>query len=106
MDSKHGVGRVAGVLGVYREMGCGIIGLQKNRRSFQSGLQGGCVVYCSSEPGGAGGGKKCQGRVGLAAPQEYLPCRSTIAGVISDRLLKGTLQMCGRPRAVTFVVRY
>ena len=67
MDGKHGVGRVAEVLGVYQEMGCGIIGLQETGCcSGQSSLlQAGYVVYCSGESGVYGEGKKDQGRVGL-----------------------------------------
>ena len=71
MEGKHGVGRAAEVLGVYQEMGCGIIGLQETRHSGQSALlQSGCAIYCSGESGGDGEGKKAQGGVGLAVRKE------------------------------------
>ena len=62
-------------------------------------------MYCSGECGGENDGKKGQGGVGLAVrnsitraarPPEY----------ISDRLLKVTLELRGRAKAVTFVVAY
>ena len=58
VDDKHGVGRAAEVLGMYQEMGCDVVCLQETRRSGQSSLQAGYVVYCSGESGGDGEGKK------------------------------------------------
>ena len=107
VDGKHGVGRAAEVLDVYQEMGCGIIGLHETRRSDQSALlQAGYVVYCSRESGGDGEGKKGQGGVGLAVRKSISRAEARPPEFISDRLLKVTLELCGRARAVTFVVGY
>ena len=107
VDGKHGVGRAAEVLDVYQEMGCDIIGLQETRRSGQSALlQAGYVVYCSGESGGDGEGKKGQGGVGLAVRKSISRAEARPPEFISDRLLKVTLELCGRARAVTFVVGY
>ena len=105
VDGKHGVGRTAEVLDVYREMGCDIIGLQETRRSGQFALlQAGCVVYCSGESGGDGEGKKSQGGVGLAVRKSIPRAEARPPEFISDRLLKVAVELCGRARAVTFVV--
>ena len=106
VDGKHGVGRALDVLSVYDRLGCDIIGLQETRRSGHSAFsQAGYLVYCSSECGDENGGKKGQGGVGLtvrtsitraARPPEF----------ISDRLLKVTLELRGRAKAVTFFVAY
>ncbi|CAN0397335.1 unnamed protein product [Ascophyllum nodosum] len=107
VDGKHGVERVAEVLDVYQEMGCDIIGLQKTRRSGQSALlQAGYVVYCSAESGGDEEGKKGQGGVGLDVRKSISRAEARPPEFISDRLLKVTLELCGRARAVTFVVGY
>ena len=107
VDRKHGVGRAAEVLDVYQEMGCDIIGLQETRRSGQSALlQAGYVVYCSGESGGEGEGKKGHGGVGLAVRKSISRAEARPPEFISDRLLKVTLELCGRARAVTFVVGY
>ena len=107
VDGKHGVGRAAEVLDVYQEMGCDIIGLQETRRSGQSALlQAGYVVYCSGESGGDGEGKKDQGGVGLAVRKSISRAEVRPPEFMSDRLLKVTLELCGRARAVTFVVGY
>ena len=107
VDGKHGVGRAAEVFDVYQEMGCDIIGLQETRRSGQSALlQAGYVVYCSGESGGDGEGKKDQGRVGLAVRKSISRAEARPQEFISDGLLKVTLELCGRARAVTFVVGY
>ena len=105
MDKKNGVGRAVEVLEVYQEMGCDIIGLQETRLSGQSALlQAGCVVYCSGESGGHGEGKKGQGGVGLAVLKSISRAKARPPEFISDRLLKVMLELCGRARAVTFVV--
>ena len=107
VDGKHCVGRAAEVLDVYQEMGCDIIGLQEARRSGQSALlQAEYVVYCSGESGGDGEGKKGQGGVGLAVRNSTSHAEARPPEFISDRLLKVTLELCGRARAVTFVVGY
>ena len=96
VDGKHGVGRAAD-----------IIGLQETRRNGQSALlQAGYVVYCSGESGGDGEGKKGQGGVGLAVRKSISRAEARPPEFISDRLLKVTLELCGRTRAVTFVVGY
>ena len=82
-------------------------GLQETRRSGQSALlRAGYVVYCSGESGGEGGGKEGQGGVGLAVCKSISRAEARPPEFISDRLLKVTLELCGRPRAVTFVVGY
>ena len=107
VDGKHGVGRAADVLSEYEERDCDIIGLQETRRSGQSALvEAGYVVYCSGEGGGEGGGKKGQGGVGLAIRRDIIRAQKDSPGFISERLLKVTLELCGRARAVTFVVAY
>ena len=106
VDGNHGVGRAAEVLDVYQEMGCDI-GLQETRRSDQSVLlQAGYVVYCSGESGGDGDGKEGQGGVRLAIRKSISRAEARPPEFISDRVLKGTLVLCGRARAVTFVVGY
>ena len=104
VDGKHGVGRAADV---YQEMGCDTIGVQETRCSGQSALlQAGYVVYCSGESGGDGEGKKGQGGVGLAVRKSISRAEARPPEFISDRLLKVTLELCGRAQAVTFVVGY
>ena len=86
-------------------MGCDIIGLLETRRSGQSAfLQAGYVVYCSGESGGDGEGKKGQGGVGLAVRKSISRAEARPPEFISDMLLKVTLELCGRARALTFVV--
>ena len=107
VDGKHGVGRAAEVLDVYQEMDCDIIGLQETRRSGQSALlQAGYVFYCGGESGGDGEGKKGQGGVGLAVCKSISRAEVRPPEFISDRLLKVTLELCSRARAMTFVVGY
>ena len=107
VDGKHGVGRAAEVLDVYQEMGCDIIGLKETRRSGRSALlRAGYVVYCSGESGGEGRGKKSQGGVGLAVRKSISRAEARPPEFIRDRLLKVTLELRGRARAVTFVVGY
>ena len=102
----HGVGRALDILSVYDRLGCDVIGLQETRRSGHSPFsQAGylLIVYCSGECGGENGGKKGQGGVGL-------PVRTSITRAarppefISDHLLKVTLELRGRAKAVTFFV--
>ena len=106
VDGKHGVGRAAEVLDVYQEMGCDIIDPQETRPSGQSALlqAGHYVVYCSGESGGDGEGKKGQGGVGLAVHKSISRAEARPLKFTSDRLLKVTVELCGRARAVTFVV--
>ena len=100
VEGKHGVGKAAEVLDVYQEMGCDIIALQETRRSGQSALlQPGYVVYCSGEFGGNGEGKKGQGGVGLAVHKSTSRAEARPPEFI-------TLELCGRTRAVAFVVGY
>ena len=102
----HRVGRALDVLSVYDRLGCDVIGLQETRRSRHSAFtKAGYLVYCSGECGGEKGGKKGQGGVGLAV-------RISIAHAarppefISGCLLKVTLELRGRAKAVTFFVAY
>ena len=107
MDGKHGVSRAAEFLGVYQEIGYGIIGLQETRRSDQSALlQAGYVVYCSGESRGDGEGEKGQGGVGLAVRKSISYAEAQSPEFSSDMPLKVTLELCGRAWAVTFVVGY
>ena len=106
VDGKHGVGRALGVLSVYDRLGCDVIGLQETRRSGHSAFsQAGFVVYCSSECGDKNGGKKGQGGVGLAV-RTSITRAARPPEFISDRLLKVTLELRGRAKAVTFFVAY
>ena len=106
--ATHNVRTMAAeILGVYQKMDCDIIGLQETRRSGQSALlQAGYVVYCSGESGGDGEGKKGQGGVGLVVRKSISRTEARPPEFISDRILKVTLELCGRARAVTFVVGY
>ena len=107
VNDKYGAGRAAEVLGVYQEMGCDIIGLHETGRSGQSALlEDGHADYCRGESGGDVGGKKGQGGVGLAVRKSISRAEVRSRGFISDRLLKVTPELCGRARAVTFVVGY
>ena len=105
VDGKHGFGRALDVLSVYDRLGCDAIGLQKTRRSGHSAFSQAGVVYCSGECGDEYCGKQGHGGVGLAV-------RTSIMGAarppefISDRLVKVTLGLRGRAKAVTFFVAY
>ena len=61
-------------------------------------------VYCSGESGGEQ--QKGQGEVGLADRFRVSRAEVRSAELISDRLLKVTLELCGQARAVTFAVVY
>ena len=106
VDGKHGVGQALDVLSVYDRLGCDVIGLQKTRRSGQSAFsQASYLVYCSGECGDENGGKKGQGGVGLAV-RTSITRAARPPEFISDRLLKVTLELRGRAKAVTFFVAY
>ena len=106
VDGTHGVGRALDVLSVYDRLGCDVIGLQETRRSGHSAFsQAGYLVYCSDECGGENGGKKGQGGVGLAV-RNSITRAAHPPEFISDRLLKVTLELRGRAKAVSFVVGY
>ena len=100
VDGKHGVGRALDVLSVYDRLGCDVIGLRETRRSGHSYL-----VYCSGECDDENGGKKGQGGVGLAV-RTSITRAARPPEFISDRLLKVTLELRGRAKAVTFFVAY
>ena len=106
VEGKHGVGRALDVLSVYDRLGCDIVGLQETRRSGQTAFsQAGYLVYCSGECGDENGGKKGQGGVGLAV-RTSITRAARPPEFISDRLLKVTLELRGRAKAVTFLVAY
>ena len=106
VDGKHGVGRALDVLSVYDRLVCDVIGLQETRRSGYSAFsQAGYLVYCSGECGDENGGKKGQGGVGLAV-KTSITRAARPPEFISDRLLKVTLELRGRAKAVTFFVAY
>ena len=91
---------------MYDRLGCDVIGLQETRRSGHSAFsQAGYLVYCSGECGGENGGKKGQGGVRLAV-RTSITRAARLPEFISDRLLKVTLEVRGRAKAVTFVVAY
>ena len=106
VDGKHGVGRALDVLSVYNRLGCDVIGLQDTRRSGHSAFsQVGSLVYCSGECGDENGGKKGQGGVGPAL-RTSITHAARPPEFISDRMLKVTLELRGRTKAVTFFVAY
>ena len=106
VDGKHGVGRALDGLSVYDRLGGDVIGLQETRRSGHSAFsQAGYFVYCSGECGDENGGKKGQGGVGLAV-RTSITRAARPPEFISDRLLKVTLELRGRAKAVTFFVAY
>ena len=106
VDGKHGVGRALDVLSVYDRLGCDVIGLQETRRSGHSAFsQASYLVYCSGECGDENGGKKGQGGVGLAV-RTSITRAARPPEFVSDRLLKVTLKLRGRAKAVTFFVAY
>ena len=106
VDGTHGVGRTLDVLSVYDLLGCDVIGLQETRRSGHSAFsQAGYLVYCSGECGGENGGKKGQGGVGLAVRTSFTRAARP-PEFISNRLLKVTLELRVRAKAVTSVVAY
>ena len=106
VDGTHGVGRALDVLSVYDRLGCDVVGLQETRRSGHSAFsQTGYLVYCSGECGGENGGKKEQGGVGLAV-RNSITRAARPPELISDRLIKVTLELRGRAKAVAFVVAY
>ena len=79
---------------------------RRPRRSGQPAFsQAGYLVYCSGECGGENVGKKGQGGVGLAV-RNSITRAARPPEFISDRLLKVTLELRGRAKAVTFVVAY
>ena len=106
VDGTGGVGRALDVLSVYNRLGCDVIGLQETRRSEHSAFsQAGYLVYCSGECGGENGGKKGQKGVWLAV-RTSITRAARPPEFIGDRLLKVTLELRGRAKAVTFVVAY
>ena len=106
VDGKHGVGRALDVLSVCDRLGCDVIGLQETCLSGHSAFsQAGYLVYCSGECGDENGGKKGQGGVGLAV-RTSITRAARPPEFISDRLLKVTLELRGRAKAVTFFVAY
>ena len=62
-------------------------------------------LYCSGECGDENGGKKGQSGVGLDV-RTFITRAARPPGYISDRLLKVTLELRGRAKAVTFFVAY
>ena len=106
VDETYGVGRALDVLSVYDRLGCNVIGLQETRRSGHSVFsQAGYSVHCSGECGGENDGKKGQGGVGLAV-RTPITRAARPPEFISDRLLKVTLELHGRAKAVTLFVAY
>ena len=103
VDGKHGVGRAAEVLGVYQEVDCDIIGVLGTRRRGQSDLlQAENVVYCNGKSGGSE--KPTESGIGLAFRESISRAEVRSPEFNSDRLLKVTLRLGGRARAVAFVV--
>ena len=91
VDWTHGVGQALDVSSVYDRLGCDVIDLLETRRRGHSAFsQTGHLVYCSCEYGGENGGKKRQGKVGLAV-RTFITHASRPPEFINDRLLKVTL---------------
>ena len=106
VEGPHGGGRALDVFSMYDRLGCNVIGLQETRRSGHSAFsQAGYLVYCSGECGGENGGKKGKGGGGLAV-RISITRAARPPKFISDRLLKVTLEVRGRLKAVTFVAAY
>ena len=106
VDGTHGVGRALDVLSVYDRLGCDVLGLQETRRSGHSAFsQAGYLVCSSGECGDENGGKKGQGGVGLAV-RTFITRAARPPEFISNRLLKVTLELRGRAKAVAFFVAY
>ena len=106
VDGTHGVRRTLDILNVYDRLGCDIIGLKETRRSGRSVFIQVCyLVYCSGECGDEDGGKEGQGRVRLAV-KSSITRAARPPEFISDRLLKVTLKLRGRAKAVTYIVAY
>ena len=63
------------------------------------------LVYCSGECGDENGGKKGQGGIGLAV-RTSITRAARPPEFISDRLLKVTLELRGRAKAVTLFFAY
>ena len=106
MDGTHRVGPALDVLSVYDRLGCDVIGLQETRRSGHSALsQAGYLVYCSGECGDENGEKKGHGGVGLAV-RTSITRAARPPEFISKCLLKVTLELRARAKAVTFFVAY
>ena len=106
VNETHGVGRALDVLSVYDRLGCDVIGLHETHRSGHSAFsQAGYLVYCSGECGDENGGKKGQGGVGLVV-RTYITRAARPPEFITDRLLKVTLELRDRAKAVAFFVAY
>ena len=101
MDGKHGIGRVWEVLSAFGKLGCDVIGIQEIRRSGQSIFIRGSryTVYCSGEIVDESQ-LKGQVGVGLAVKQTFGTTTTRPPEFISDRSLKGTLELRGRAKAV------
>ena len=81
-------------------------GLPETRSSGHSSIsQAGFSVYCSGECGDEKSGKKGQGGVGLAVSTS-IKRAARPPDVISDGLLKVTLELRGRTKGITFFVAY
>ena len=106
VDGTHGVGRALYVLSVYDRLRCNVIGLQETRRSGYSAFtQADYLVYCSGECDGENGGKKGQGGVRLAVVTSITRAAHP-PEFISDNLLKVTLELRDRAKAVSFFVAF
>ena len=104
VDGKHGVGREAEVPGVYQEVGCGIVSLLETRRRGQSALlQAGYAVTAAVSPETKGEWKRAKMELDWISTR-VLSGSIRSPELISDRLLKVTLGLGGRARAVAFVV--
>ena len=99
------VGRPFDVLSVYDRLGCDVIGLQETHRNGHSSFtQARYLMYCSGECSGENGGKKGQSGVGLAI-RTFITRTACPPEFISDRLLRVTLELRGRAKAVMFLRR-
>ena len=87
VDGKHGVGRAAEVLDVYQEMGCDIIDLQEARPVCSSSSWICCLLQRRVRRRRVREERPRWSWAGCS--QEYLPCRSTTAGVHQRQATEG-----------------
>ena len=102
VDGTHGVRLALDVLSVYDRLELDVISLQETRSNGHSAFsQADYVVYCRGECDGENSGMNGQGRVGLAV-RTSITRAARPPEFISDRLLKVTLELRSRAKAVTF----
>ena len=108
VDGKYGVDRAAEVLDVYQEMGRDIVGLQE--RGVAASLlffKLDTLLTATVNPEATGKGRRAKVELDLLVARVSISrAEARSPEFISDRLLKVTLELCDRSRAMTFVVGY